>query len=221
MFQKITSENYFDEINVVQCRYYVDENLVYWYQYDDICYLAGMRKEKADKLIKEIEEYNKCKFDDSNNYNKFGLQYPKVEYFITSEAMRELFRRENERNIQIVKSFNNLECRIDAHYEYGEDEEIFERIKMLMGSVNEKDYEEIFYQAHMLNKTKTSRDVLDKLKVIDKEKEEVIDKVREQLYSQEEINCIIMEDDDKELFKIFKENDIWVNWIWNENPEDK
>lgn len=221
MFQKITSENYFDEINAVHCRYYVDENLVYWYQYDDISYLAGMRKEKADKLIKEIEEYNKCKFDDSNNYNKFGLQYPKVEYFITSEAMRELFRRENERNIQIVKSFNNLECRIDAHYEYGEDEEIVERIKTLMEGVNEKDYEEIFYQAHMLNKTKTSRDILDKLKVIDKEKEEVIDKVREQLYSQEEINCIIMEDDDKELFKIFKENDVWVNWIWNENPEDK
>ena len=76
MFQKITSENYLDEINVVQCRYYVDENLVYWYQYDDISYLAGMRNEKADKLIKEIEEYNKCKFDDFKNYNKFGQQYP-------------------------------------------------------------------------------------------------------------------------------------------------
>ena len=221
MFQKITSENYFDEINAVHCRYYVDENLVYWYQYDDISYLAGMRKEKADKTINKIEEYNKRKFDDSNNFNRFGTQISKIEYFITSEAMRELFRRENERNNQIVKSFNNLECRIGAHYEYGEDEEIFERIKTLMESVNEKDYEEIFYQAHMLDKTKTSRDILDKLKVVDKEKEEVIDKVREQLYSQEEINCIIMEDDDKELFKIFKENDVWVNWIWNENPEDK
>ena len=221
MFQKITSENYFDKINAVQCRYYVDENLVYWYCYNDISYMAGMRKEKADKIIKGVEECYKCMYEDFYNYDNDGYQRPKVEYFITSEAMRELFRRENERNIQIVKSFNNLECRIGAHYEYGEDEEIFERIKMIMEGVNEKDYEEIFYQAHMLNKTKTSRDVLDKLKVINKEKEEVIDKVREQLYSQEEINCIIMEDDDKELFKIFKEYDVWVNWFWNENRDEE
>lgn len=190
MFQEIISTTYSKGVNgfFFNCNAWVNESNKWWYSYEDVIECLEIPQQKADKMIRyEIPEEEQCTCYDSNNYDIHGVQHTIPRQFISSEMVRQLIKRNNERNNSFIKFMNNIEYAEDSHVVYNEDEEILEMMNKIAKSIEDKDYEEFFYQSYKVNQTQSSRETLDRLEVINKEKEGLIDLIREDLYYYDEV----------------------------------
>lgn len=185
MFPEITSTNYNKCIGefVIHCKVWVDENNKWWYAYEDIVEFVEIPEQKANKIFKhEIPEEEKYSCYDNNNYNSVNNQQRLIRDFISSEMVRQIIRRDNQRNNALIKFVNNVECDGNAHTIFEDDTELNIRLNLLSKSIEESDYEEIFYQSYMLSKSNSGKDTLDKLGIIDKKKEEIVELMLEDIY---------------------------------------
>lgn len=163
---------------------------------------------------KEVPEVSKEIFEDWNYYNEYGVNQSKTRRFVTSEVVRQFIERNNQRNNVLIKSMNNLEFKEDAHEKYFEDDELADSIEKLHTALHNKDYEEMANQIYDIYHSETTYDILDKFKEeFDKEKEKVVDVIREKIYK-DEIDWIIGGSGEEEIIKLSKEDGIWSNWIW-------
>ena len=87
-----------------------------------------------------------------------------------------------KRNNAILNILNNLEFVGHSHEVYHDNEEIKARMKKISDSIENNDYEEVAYQTYMISKTESAREILDKRGIINKEAEELIDFLRDDIY---------------------------------------
>ena len=186
LFPEITSKNHEEYVEgiLVSYKYFVNAQDVWWYCFDDVVEFTHMNEKYANMLYdKEVPEVSKEIFEDWNYYNDYGVNQSKARRFVTSEVVRQFIERKNQRNNILIKSMNNLEFKEDAHEKYFEDGELANSIEKLHAALHNKDYEEFTHQCFMVSQTESAREVLDKCGIIDKEKEEYVDKYREMLYN--------------------------------------
>lgn len=217
LFPEITSKNHEEYIEgvLVSYKYFVNAQDVWWYCFDDIVEFTHMNENYADKLYSQLSDSEKETFGDMNNYDEYGYQRMIPRRFVTSEVVRQFIERNNQRNNILIKSMNNLEFKEDAHEKYFEDDELANSIEKLHTALHNKDYEEWAIQVNKAFYSESFRDIGDKLGILDKNKEKVIDGIRDNLYK-DEIDWILAGSGEKETFKLSKENGIWSNWIWLE-----
>ena len=219
LFPEITSMNHEEYIEgiLVSYKYFVNDKDVWWYCFDDIVEFTRMNENYADNLFNnDISDSEKETFDDWNSYDSFGHKRLSPRRFVTSEVVRQFIERNNQRNNVLIKSMNNLEFKEDAHEKYFEDDELANSIEKLHTALHNKDYEEMANQIYDIYHSETTYDILDKFKEeFDKEKEKVVDVIREKIYK-DEIDWILGGSGEEEIIKISKENGIWSNWIWLE-----
>ena len=218
LFPEITSKDHEEYIEgvLVSYKYFVNAQDVWWYCFDDIVEFIHMNENYANSLYNSLPDDEKEMFGDHNNYNTYGYRELKPRRFVTSEVVRQFIERNNQRNNILIKTMNNLEFKEDAHEKYFEDDELANSIEKLHTALHNKDYEEMANQIYDIYHSETTYDILDKFKEgFDKEKEKVVDKIRDEIYK-DEIDWILAGSGEKETFKISKENGIWSNWIWLE-----
>ena len=219
LFPEITSKNHeeFIEGVLVSYKYFVNAQDVWWYCFDDIVEFIRMNEKYANMLYdKEVPEVSKEMFEDWNYYNEYGVNQSKTRRFVTSEVVRQFIERNNQRNNVLIKSMNNLEFKEDAHEKYFEDDELADSIEKLHTALHNKDYEEMANQIYDIYHSETTYDILDKFKEeFDKEKEKVVDEIREKIYK-DEIDWILGGSGEEEIIKLSKEDGIWSIWIWSE-----
>ena len=203
----ITSQFYENNDYGVKFRYFVDTQDIWWYNYDDICKYLELCSSVASRIYKyNIEDEDKiiC-FDDNNDYT-----LKKEKEFINSKAIRYLIKRNNERNIRLVKVINNIEFVGNSHELYNDADELKARIELLNESLKIDDYEEIVYQSYEIANSKSGRDILDKAGIIDKNKEELLDLIREDIYAYDdyidevEMTLITRKEDMNDTFKQYE-----------------
>lgn len=218
LFPEITSKDHEEYIEgvLVSYKYFVNAQDVWWYCFDDIVEFIRMNEKYADVLYdKDVPEVSKEIFEDYNNYNAYGYRESKPRRFVTSEVVRQFIERNNQRNNILIKSMNNLEFKEDAHEKYFEDDELLDIMNKTKTALHNKDYEEWAIQVNKAFYSESFRDIGDKLGILDKNKEKVIDGIRDNLYK-DEINWILAGSGEKEIIKLSKEDGIWSNWIWSE-----
>lgn len=217
LFPEITSKDHeeFIEGILVSYKYFVNAQDVWWYCFDDIVEFTHMNENYADKLCSRLSDSEKETFEDYNNYNAYGYRESKPRIFVTSEVVRQFIERNNQRNNILIKSLNNLEFKEDAHEKYFEDDELLNIMNKTKTALENKDYEEWAIQVNKAFYSQSFRDIGDKIGILDKEKEKVVDKIREEIYK-DEIEWILAGSGEEETFKLSKENGIWSNWIWLE-----
>lgn len=218
LFPEITSKNHeeFIEGVLVSYKYFVNAQDVWWYCFDDIVEFTHMNENYANNLYSRLSDSEKETFADYNNYNAYGYRESKPRRFVTSEVVRQFIERNNQRNNVLIKSMNNLEFKEDAHEKYFEDDELADSIEKLHTALHNKDYEEMANQIYDIYHSETTYDILDKFKEeFDKEKEKVVDEIREKIYK-DEIDWILGGSGEEEIIKLSKEDGIWSNWIWSE-----
>lgn len=195
MYITIESELY--NKNGVVFKYFVDTDNMFWYCYEDICEYLELSEQKANQLYKyKITDKDKIVVKDKNNDYKNDVV---IRDFISSEALRYLVIRNNERNNKLINAANNIEFADHSHVIYDEDDELKSRIDLLEKSVNDKNYEELIYQSYILSNSNSGRDMLDKLGIIDKDLENLLDDMRDDLFN-------YMNDEEEKEFREFMEN---------------
>jgi hypothetical protein len=217
MFLEICSNNHAiaigkgDAAVYFESRYWVDDNNVFWYSYDDICKTVKIDESMANVWYdRDIPENQKCICMDSNNYNNHNEKIKAPVKYITSETARLIVQQHaayiTERDKNIIKAIDNLEIVDHAYNIYEDAEEIKEYKQLIYKSIEHDDYEEFFEQCYKVTQTETAREVLDKKGLIDKEFEKAVDELR---------NLIIADEENKDMkITLNKENGIWSNWIW-------
>lgn len=190
---RIVEVNYYtmgvERLNILEdmkLRYFIDEDDEFWYMYEDICELIDLEygsQKSMNILYKEVYEWNRTTCIVTNYQNKYNETTEATKVFIDSNAVRKLIERNNKRNSKIIQEINNLET-LDHSFKRNNDlDEWNARVEKLNESIEHKNFEEIAYQSYKLNNMKTSRDILDKAGIIDKEKEELVDILRYEVYS--------------------------------------
>ena len=170
----ITSEVYENKEYGLKLRYYVDMENIWWYCYDDISDYLDLEGNIMNKLFKHNVDENDKKFcNDMKDDTRLR--------FINSKAVRYLIKRSNDRNSKLIKVMNNIEFVGDAHDVYDDANELKSRIELLKNSMENNDYEEIVYQSYEIANSKSGRDILDKAGIIDKDTEELLDLMREDI----------------------------------------
>lgn len=215
LFPEITSmnhEEYIEDI-LVSYKFFVNDKDVWWYYFDDIVEFTHMNENYADKLYSQLSDSEKEIFEDWNYYNNYGVNQSQPRRFVTSEVVRQFIERNNQRNNILIKSMNNLEFKEDAHDKYLEDEELLDIMNKTKTALENKDYEEWAIQMNKVFYSESFRDIGDKIGILDKEKEKVVDEIRKEIYK-DEIDWILAGGGEEETFKLSKENGIWSNWIW-------
>ena len=184
---------------------HVDENNVRWYDFEKLVNSLDIKYSWAKELYNEIEDYNKDIFE---TLNKYGRSEEKR--FITSEAMYKLLNSARE-SLMVVNDFLNAILK-DEKYE-SEDYDIYEQqIKMIAKAIDSHNDEDICKAARQITQTDVYKNTLDKLDpTFDREIEDAVDEIRDYLYNNE-VNWILLGNDDSELFKLNKEDDVWSSW---------
>lgn len=195
-----------DSVVYVETRFWVDENNVYWYSYDDICDLVKLNNKIATKWYRyDIPEDQKCTCYDSNYQDQYGNKRQILVDFVTGETARLVVQQHaeyiSERDNNIIKSLNNLEFKLDAKDKYFEDDVLVDIINKTKAALESKDYEEWSIQVNRAYHSESVRDMLDKNdKVLfDKEIENTVDEIRHYLYTESDIKHIILEDENEEI----------------------
>ena len=215
LFPEITSKNHEEYIEgvLVSYKYFVNAQDVWWYCFDDIVEFTHMNENYADKLYSQLSDNEKEIFEDWNNDIRDRQSKPRR--FVTSNVVRDFIERNNQRNNILLKSMNNLEFKEDAHEKYFEDDELLDIMNKTKSALENKDYEEWAIQVNKAFYSESFRDIGNKIGILDKEKEKVVDVIREQIYK-DEIDWILGGSGEEETIKLSKENGIWSNWIWLE-----
>ena len=186
-FMNITSINYSE--NELNMKYFVDLNDIWWYCFKDICDYLELNENVSNSLYKHKlfdNEKQEC-LDNNNEYGDYIR-----EKFICSDAVRKLIKRVNERTNKLIKTINNLELAVNAHDVYNDAEELKSRFNILKESIENDDYEQSVYQSYEIVNSKSGRDILDKLGVIDKDVEELLDLIRTDIVYYNDLNEIEM-----------------------------
>ena len=207
-FMNITSITYNE--NDLNMKYFIDVNDIWWYSYEDIIDYLEFDINVANSVYKHkiLENVKQECLDDNNEH---GIHIRKR--FITSDAVRALIKRVNERTNNLIKAMNNLELAVNAHDVYEDADELKCRINKLKEGIENDDYEVIFYQAYEISNSKSGREVLDKNNVIDKDVEELLDLVRTDIVYYDideieelELNLIKKRETDESVTVNFKRN---------------
>lgn len=174
------------EVIHVNFNYWVDMNNEYWYSYNDICSLIGINERDAENKFYYVPDDKKCTCMDSNHCNSYGEKQSIPTDYIASDEAHNIIQKHtmfiSKRNSAIIKILNNLEFVGYSYEVHHDNEEIKERMKKIGASIKNNDYEELVYQSYMITKTDSARDILDKRGIINKEVEEMIDFIREDMY---------------------------------------
>lgn len=212
LFPEIVSMNHTENIEGVRIsyKYFVTEENVWWYCFDDIVEFIHMNENYANSLYNRLPDDEKGMFNDYNNYDDYGSCHAKSRSFVTSNVVRDFIERNNKRNNVLIKSINNLEFKEDAHDRYFEDDKLADSIEKLHDALHNKDYEEMAYHIYDIYHSDTTYDILDKYKEgFDKELEQAVDVIREKLY-EDEIKYLIVETDDGISSKFTKIDNLWT-----------
>ena len=205
LFPEITSKNHEEYIEgvLVSYKYFVNAQDVWWYCFDDIVEFIRMNEKYANMLYdKEVPEVSKEIFEDWNYYNDYGVNQSKARRFVTSEVVRQFIERNNQRNNILIKSMNNLEFKEDAHEKYFEDDELLDIMNKTKTALENKDYEEWAIQVNKAFYSESFRDIGNKIGILDKDKEKVVDKIREEIYK-DEIDWILAGSGEEEIIKVY------------------
>ena len=212
LFPEVTSKNYNGVVEGVSIsyRYFVNDQDVWWYCFDDIVEFIHMNENYANSLYNNLPDNEKGIFEDYNYYDEYGKCRAKTRSFVTSNVVRDFIERNNKRNNILIKSMNNLEFKEDAHEKYFEDDELANSIEKLHDALHNKDYEEMANQIYDIYHSESTYNILDKFKDgFDKEIEYAVDMIRDKLY-EEDIKCILMETDDGISSKFTKIENKWT-----------
>jgi hypothetical protein len=201
----IIPEELFVSQRVGMMEKHVDENNVRWYDFEKLVNSLNIKYGYAKELYNEIEDYNKDIF---KALDKFGDEQTKR--FITSEAMCKLLNSARE-SLMVVNDFLNAILK-DEKYE-SEDYDVYEQqLKMIAKAIDSHNDKDICKAARQLTQTDVYKNTLDKLDpTFDREIEDAVDEIRDYLYNNE-VNWILLGNDDSELFKLNKEDDVWSSW---------
>lgn len=204
IFSKV-NEEVIDGVRV-SYKYWIDEYDVCWIRYIDMVSFLGLTEQKANELMHTIEA-NGDRFDfedyEFDNYGK-GSYCPRT--FITTDAVAYLIDRNNKHNNIFVKSINNLTTSTNNENEI---DEIVNNMKKCMEDCN---LDALIYNSGKLYNSELGRERMDRLGVINKEKEKVIDVFRDKVYN-EEIKWMLDDYDGKDMIKLSTDDDIWSNWF--------
>lgn len=131
--------------------------------------------------------------------------------FISTNAFVRIVNRNNERANNIIKEVINNESRQNI-FEKSELDKHFEKIERMLSKPGLPNYVDICLEIKDIWYSDDYREVLDKFdETFDIEIEDAVDEIRDYLYS-DEVNWIILGNDDSELFKLNKEDDVWSSW---------
>ena len=185
---------------------HVDENNVRWYDFEKLVNTLDIKYSWAKELYNEIEDYNKNIFE---VLSKNG--YSNSKRFITSEAMCKLLNSARE-SLMVVNDFLNAILK-DEKYE-SEDYDIYEQqIKMIAKAIDSHNDEDICKAARQITQTDVYKNTLARLDpTFDREIEDAVDEIRDYMYN-DEVNWILLGNDENELIKFEKEDNVWSNWF--------
>jgi hypothetical protein len=162
----ISSLDYDVKENDVKFKYFVDLNNIWWYKYDDICEYLEVDINVASSLYKhKINDEDKIECKDNNN--EYDIY--RDTRFINSNAIRYIVNRRNERANKLIQVINNFEFVEDAHTLYCEADGLRERIESLHDNIEDYDYQGIVYNSWCIVNSKSGRDILDKMGVVNKD----------------------------------------------------
>ena len=154
--------------------YFIDDNGIYWYDYDKLIKLLHVTSNQADKLYNYLEDHNKNIFNILYRFKSEDQQ----KRFVTTEAVCEIINKQSERGNGILLKILNNESREDVDYS-DFNREFNQMIKM-------KEQGNIVYACQSikrLTEMDVYKDTMDKYDPnYDKEKEELIDLIREDVY---------------------------------------
>ena len=202
----IIPEELFVSQRVGMMEKHVDENNVRWYDFEKLVNSLNIKYGYAKELYNEIEDYNKDIFE---ALDKFGDVQTKR--FITSEAMCKLLNSARE-SLMVVNDFLNAILK-DEKYE-SEDYDIYEQqIKMIVKAIDSHNDEDICKAARQITQTDVYKNTLARLDpTFDREIEDAVDEIRDYMYN-DEVNWILLGNDENELIKFEKEDNVWSNWF--------
>lgn len=185
MFKNVEVEYYTNWDLGIEFKYFIDEYGVFWYNYEDICNLLDFEYDtrKANQILKEyVNENDKMMCGVKNYGNHYNENRNVNREFINTQAVNFLIERNNKRNSTILSAIHDLESMnlIKENVDY---EEWEKRLDIMFEARMKKQYEELAFQIHQLDRMETTRCILDKAGVIDKEKEGMLDILHDEVYS--------------------------------------
>jgi hypothetical protein len=215
MFKQIKSGNvYLNSISGTIKRY-EDEYGVFWYVYKEICsILLITERARTDIFNNWLNDDDTCIFSDLQTYGR----YEDVQ-FISSDALCRLINRNNERANTILKDILNNENKSNDFQPTMIDKKI-DKIISMKNQPGVPNYVDIFSEIREITEMDEYMIAMDKYRDdYDINIEKTVNAMRDKMYKNE-IEWIIGGIDEKEMIKMKKENDIWENWFWNENPDE-
>ena len=185
MIKDVRVENYKDWDLGIEFKYFVDEYNNFWYNFEDVCKILDLKymSMKANSILENVvNENNKMTCRVLNYRNKYNEEREIARDFVTSEAIRELLERYKMKLNGLVSAINTIESNFMVQQHEGF-EEWSKQVEVLNDSINKKDACAIAIQAQRLSNMNVSRDILDEVGYLDKEKEELVDILRYEVYS--------------------------------------
>lgn len=185
MFKDVKVENYKDWDLGIEFKYFVDEYNNFWYNFEDVCKILDLKymSMKANNILENVvNESDKMTCYVTNYRNKYNEEIEIARDFVTSEAIRELLKRYKMKLNGLVSAINTIESNFMVQQHEGF-EEWNKQLEVLYDYIDKKDPHGIAVQAHRISNMDLSRDILDKAGYIDKEKEELVDILRYEVYS--------------------------------------
>ena len=190
----------------VSYNYFIDEYDVYWIRYIDMVEFLGLSKNRAEELLTKVEGENDINDFISYEFDNYGKGSHHPRTFITADAVAYLIDRNNKYNNIFVKSINNLSTSTNNENEI---DEIVNNMKKCMEDCN---LDALIYNSGKLYNSELGRERMDKLGVIDKDKEKVVDVFRDKVYK-DEIKWMLDDYDGKDMIKLSVDDNIWTNWL--------
>ena len=187
----------------VSYHYFIDEYDVCWIRYVDLIDFLGLSRKRAEEILDEAGD-DKTDFE-NREFDEYGYSRLQLRTFITADAVAYLIDRNNKHNNIFVKSINNLTTTNNEN----EIDEIVNNMKKCMEDCN---LDALIYNSGKLYNSELGRERMDKLGVIDKDKEKVVDVFRDKVYK-DEIKWMLDDYDGKDMIKLSVDDDIWTNWL--------
>lgn len=155
-------------------RFFIDENDVYWYNYDELANMLMLTKRAKDDIYKGLNNYEKTVFSDSN-YIIGGNVRSK---FITTDAVSRIINRNNRKANNILKTIINNESTDCNDYS-----EFDSCLNQLYSSIRMNDTVGIVQSIRDISTSDTFKDTLCKYdRNYKREYEDLVDEFRNYIY---------------------------------------
>lgn len=158
-----------------QIKYHIDEFGVYWYNYKDLIKVLLITSRKSDQIYRDwLNENDKTWFNELNILNN----ETGGEKYITTEAVCKLINRNNARANGILITILNNETKHEEEFSDFKNE-----LCSLKMSINNDNYVNVATTIKDITQSNAYRDLMNKYDPnYDKEKEEMIDFIRDDIY---------------------------------------